>query len=203
MEIKDVNIEKKLASFEETINRKVAKRCAAIKEELELFKAQEQRIYNMDIEKDTKVILATEATEMAAENARELSHRKTEYRHMLYQKRDEYFNEIFNEVQKNLIEFCKTEDYKEFLLNKIRKFRDECAMENSEIIVKTEDLKYEQEIKDIYGMPCTVKASDTIKIGGAIFCNKENGLLIEENLSSILKRQKELFHQESGMSITI
>ena len=55
----DRGVDKKLMHFEESIEKRVEKKCASIQKELETYRAQELSKYYSSIETDTKDIIST------------------------------------------------------------------------------------------------------------------------------------------------
>ncbi len=130
-----------------------------------------------------------------------ISKNHNEKNKMLIQKRDEYVEMIFQDVQKKLEQFTLTPDYVEFIKGKAEKLGKYHHLENSIIYISQKDLKLEAEIQKAYGHDIKIEESPDIQIGGLMMENKKSKLVVDESLDNALKLQKEWFITNSGFKI--
>ncbi len=113
-----------------------------------------------------------------------------EHRMRLLEKRNSIIDKIYFETTKKLIDFTKTEEYKDYLLKKLDKIKTLIG-DNIELTLSYND----RDLKDFLEKKANVKVvvADRKRelIGGFICYNSEKGILIDESFSKILADKKE------------
>ncbi len=126
-----------------------------------------------------------------------LSTRKSE----LVTLRDSYVDTIFTKTKEKLIQFTKTEEYQNFLCNKVKQIGQDYASNNFIAYVGQKDVSFAPLLQAAYGKNLVVEAKDQIAIGGVIMEDKADNMVIDESLDSVLENQKGWFYRTSGLTI--
>ena len=129
---------KKIASKEEEMILNEAK---ALEKEAS---AQMQEEAKNDADRQLEKELAAISSKASIEAAAQLEMRTKK----LIEKREEYVNAIFKEAKEKIVDFVRGNQYKEFLLNRVKKISEEYQMTDCVLYLRKEDMIY-QELVDI------------------------------------------------------
>ena len=191
------DLEQKILDFQKDIHIQEQERVKSLYKEMNMCKKTELEKYeNNQIQQMNEKIQAAKY-KMHMEYTRKCSNLVQEMKKDYHHQRNKLMYEIFEGAKQNLIEYCKTSEYKDFLLDKIK---DTDKMEGDVIFVKKEDMAFADDIKKAYGSNCDIQQDEEITIGGFRLENIEKGICIDESLEYILSEQAEWFFIHSGLS---
>jgi len=126
-----------------------------------------------------------------------------EAKRLLYNKRNEISDRVFDSVMKKLEEYRKTEEYADKLGQFIEKGLAEVGEGEIRIIVDEEDLTKAAETVNKTGRTAKIeKSTDSLK-GGCIVVNETRGLLADYSFRNRLETQKKAFLEFSGLNIEL
>ncbi|MDR1629050.1 MAG: hypothetical protein LBS36_02385 [Oscillospiraceae bacterium] len=197
----DHSILRKLARFEESIMHNVEEKCKNIETEFEEFKASELQNYEDLLSCDNEDAVKHQAGLLRAQNAREFSKAKTDYKKRLYAKREAHRNAIFEKVKENLLAFSASLAYKDFLLSKAAELASVCKEDGTKLLLRGEDLHFATDIQAAFGVPCEVSESKTILLGGILLMNERLHVLADASLDAVFEEQKKEFFNNAQFSI--
>lgn len=191
----------KTDNFLKAIEKYAEEQRSQIRNEAELFKEKELAKAEEDALREAYTLIQHKMTEIKTQISATLSKQEAESRKALFIRRSEITDEVFAKARKKLEDFAKTEKYKPLLLNSTKLIAE---VLNGEItlFVRAGDMKYESEIKKAFGKPCTVEATEQIKIGGIMGKSFSMGLIADESLDSKLAEEREWFCGHSGLDVT-
>lgn len=141
--------------------------------------------------------LATISSKASIEAAAQLETRTKK----LVEKREEYVNVIFKEAKDKIIDFVNGNQYKEFLLNHVKKISEDYQMTGCVLYLRKEDMIYQDELKKAYGFDIDVNINNQIQLGGFIIENPATHVVVDETLDFALTSQKDWFYKTSGLMI--
>lgn len=193
----------KLKQFQQMIDRKAEKECAAIAAELESFRAKELEKFAEDAKNIYEKNLEAELSEIERETAAETAKEKARLREELYQERERLSQEVFAKAGEELAAFAGKKEYKEFLLNRVRSLSGHPLGSAPEIRVRKADLPLSGEIEAAFGKACTVCTDPTISLGGVKAFNTETGYLADLSLDTALAQQEEWFFANCGAQLSL
>ena len=162
-------------------------------EELELKKAE------AEIVEDINSMIQTELVSMKNKIVIEVSHKELEERKRVSQRRRQMIKDMFRECREKLVEYSKSEKYLESLKRYAYKISKVLTEKNTKLIVKSDDLKYADEIKKAFGRDCEVFADKDILIGGIRGYSESIGLIADETLDAKLKEQEDWAAENFGV----
>lgn len=192
----DVQTEK-LEYFEREIMNRVQAESDAIRTETQRMKdeALEQekaRLYD-ELYNDIQAQVA----QIRKETAGEIAHETQQMKQALYRQREQYLAELLAEARVELASFCKSGQYEEFLLGRVRSLARDWPMDGSVIKLRADDIGYDAKIRELYP-GCTVEADDAaVPIGGVVLVNRARGVEIDLSLGAALAQQKDWFYHNS------
>ena len=117
----------------------------------------------------------------------------------LFCKRDSVSEELFSEIRNMLYNFVSGDEYKKYLSDSYNTVTAEFG-EPTRMYVRDNDLNLIQEIISCESIELNVEPS--IKIGGIKFLVRGGRKLVDDTLDSKLKKEFELFTQNSGLIIS-
>jgi len=126
-----------------------------------------------------------------------------EAKRLLYNKRNEISDRVFDSVMKKLEEYRKTEEYADKLGQFIEKGLAEVGEGEIRIIVDEEDLTKAAETVNKTGRAAKIEKSTGSLKGGCIVVNETRGLLADYSFRNRLETQKKAFLEFSGLNIEL
>lgn len=199
----EIDINKKLESFEAKIMARTQVQCEEIAAEVETYRKEELEKYLSDVLGEAGRYEAAQLQEVAAAGARAVYQKKTALKKELFQKREGYCATIFATAEKRLLDFVGSGDYLPFLAQKAQLLGEKYAGEGITLLVRAADLPLGEELRKAFGSPCTVEATGEILLGGLILSALTEGYRVDESLDSALRNQREWFYQNAGMVVTL
>lgn len=190
----------KLTLFEEEILRRANAEkdeiLRAVEEEKRAELAKEE---NRLLEEHYRKIQA-QVAEIKTNSIKEISRETRAMKRKLYQQREQYLVEMLAKARVELAAFVKSDEYEAFLMKRVSELAKEYPLEGSVLRVRTEDLRYADKIREIYGA-CTVEADDaSIAVGGVILLNVQRGVEVDLSLDAALAEQRGWFYSHSNFN---
>ncbi len=195
-----MNESNKTSRFLEAINRYAKEQSDAILQEVEEFKKQEIEKATKEAITDAYVLIqktiAVEKSKIVSEFAKKEQDSKRE----LFIKRQEIVEEVFEKATKKLVDFTKTDEYKEYMIKSAKEIAQQFADNGCVVYVKADDMAFAQDIKGIISN-CEIVADEKITIGGIKgYCEKLS-VIADNTLDSKLSYQREWFVENSELKV--
>lgn len=191
----------KASAFLQAINKYAEEQRNEIHAEVEQFKEEELKKAEIEVLTDAYTLIQKEMAQMRKEVATEISHEEMEGKKKLFLQRRQITQEVFDKAKEKLLAYTKTDTYPSLLEGYASSIAKILTKPGTVLWVKESDLAYADRIQTAYGLPCQVKADDSILIGGIRGSNPEMGLVADETMDSKLEAQYEWFFSNSGLSI--
>lgn len=193
--------EKKLEAFQRSIEKQAQAKIHGMEEEIEAYRKEQMNIAEDEVLNDAYKIIQKEVSKSAMVASLESAKKTAEYRKELLQKRNEYTDNFFAEAQKRILDFCTSADYEKFLLKNAEKLAVLAPYDDSEIQVRSADMKFSEQITKAFGRQCTITENVSLTLGGLKLVNKSRGIIVDESLDCALNEQKEWFRNNSGFLV--
>lgn len=134
--------------------------------------------------------------------SRDIAAREANAKHELILKRNAIEAEVFSRAAQKLLEYTKTEDYRDHLLRSASTAAGLLGSQGTTVIyMRSEDLCFKADIAAAFGSECTVLEDSSIKIGGLRFENDESARAIDSTYDSALYSQRDEFSRMSGLKV--
>lgn len=124
-----------------------------------------------------------------------------EAKELLYKRRMEIMDSVFNRVAARLENYLKTPEYSTKLKKLIKEGLNEVGNGDVHVFVDNRDKAYAQEVLNENKGGFAIEESIEPLSGGCVVTNKTNGLLADFSFNSRLKDQRQMFLKYSGMKI--
>ena len=188
----------KANNFLNVINKYAKKQKSKVLDEIREQELISQKKIENQILEDTKLIIKKAIIDLENELAVEISHKELEERKKLSQRRKEIMKDVFKESRIKLQEFSCSDKYEIFLERSCKSVAQVIHTPDLEILVKSQDIKYENLIKKIFNN-CELKITDKIKLGGIIAQSKSKKIIVDDSLDSRLKSQRSWADENFGV----
>ncbi|MBP3320586.1 MAG: hypothetical protein J6K87_02975 [Clostridia bacterium] len=188
----------KANNFLNVINKYAKKQKSKVLDEIREQELISQKKIENQILEDTKLIIKKAIIDLENELAVEISHKELEERKKLSQRRKEIMKDVFKESRIKLQEFSCSDKYEIFLERSCKSVAQVINTPDLEILVKSQDIKYENLIKKIFNN-CELKITDKIKLGGIIAQSKSQKIIVDDSLDSRLKSQRSWADENFGV----
>ena len=141
-----------------------------------------------------KEILSSYKERAEIESKKEISRAEIESRLYLLNLKDTCINKVFEEVKSKLIEYCKSDEYIEIILEKLKNISKEIPIE--ELLMKEDDIKRIKitRLRKILGSS-EIKPHP-IEIGGFIIISKNGRLTINKTFDYLLEAEKQVLRSK-------
>ena len=191
------------SKFLNAIERYAKEQQKALKAKFRDIRKNELGIAEAEALRDAYYLIQEEMVKMHKAIDGKISRSELNNKRLLIKKRKEIKDEVFKRAKESLLKVAEDEEkYLEILKNSVKKIAEILNYSGTVFYVKKEDIKYSDYIKEVYGRSATVKAKDSILIGGIIGENYKLSIVVNETLDEKLKLQEVWFMQNSGLKIT-
>ncbi len=198
--------QEKLDKFNVAIQHYALEQQKRIQEEVEAFQKKELEQAEDEVLQEAYGMIQKEMAEMRNRISREMAQRENEERKKLLKKRQSISEDVFRRVADRLLQFTKTEGYP-LLLEKYAREAGQMLISHKaencscEILVREEDLPFANRLQSALGLTATVRAEDSIQLGGLRVLCPEKKLEADSTLDTLLEEQKGWFEEMSGLSV--
>ncbi|NLX64957.1 MAG: hypothetical protein GX022_09340 [Clostridiaceae bacterium] len=118
----------------------------------------------------------------------------------LFNRREEIIQQVFSNVVEKLIAFKNTDEYKNYMIERILRSLEEIGPGEILIYADSDDLPLIEEIRKKTENRFQLSESEEQLIGGFIICNKTKGLLYNYSFADGLNQEKASFLENYGLS---
>lgn len=165
---------------------------------LSMNKKVDDTIKNFEDELENKkaLLIKQKKMEMLSESKKELSIIDFKTNNQLDNKRKLIEDEVFQEAENKILEFQKTDKYKENMKQNIEEICKDFENKESELLVCKNDVELFKSFVPSY---IEVKENREFKLGGFIYKNDQ--FEINHSYDELLQQQKDWFYLNSGLYI--
>lgn len=193
--------EKKLDKFSSAVLKDAEEQRSKILEEIEEYRKSQMEKAEEEILHEAYVMIQNEIAAIKNKQSRKISLTELEGRRKLLLLREELSDKVFEEAASQILNFTKTDEYKKYLCDVVKKCCEEIPEGDVLIEVKKDDLALSEMLVAASGHNAKVEANAKIVLGGALVSNPARGVVVDETLDLKLSSQKDWFAAESGLSI--
>lgn len=193
--------DEKKDKFYIAINHYAEEQRKKIEDEIAEFKKKELGEAEIEVLTECYLMIQKEMAQMRTGIAREMAVREMELKRGVLEKRRKITEDVFSRAAEKLKEFTQTDRYAEFLKKTAGQYAATFREPGTVIFLRPGDEKHEAAIREAFGLPCTFRTLETIRIGGILARNDGMGLSADGTLDTLLENQKEWFEEQSGMAV--
>ena len=191
--------ENKSTLFLDAINTEAQKRCENIKKDIDSYVDAELKKARELAQTSVGSVSKDETDRLTEQNNASLSELEAEETHRLFTRRNEIADEVFGKACNKIKAFVQSTDYSAFLKKSIASLKSAIG-EDSVIILRPDDKKFENELKEL----CSeIRFDASIILGGCKAENLSASLVADDTLDSRFEEAKSRFYGTSGLTISL
>ena len=190
----------KLEYFKKSILKEAEEEAKKLIEEAMMYNSQCIEEHKKKILKKEKETLEKNKNEIKFKYDYKITKKKFEIKKEILKYRNSLKEEIIAVCKKNIKSFTKTNGYREYLIEKIKKNFKKENVEQIIIEIKEEDSEFEDEIKSISDL-IEVKKSKEIYLGGFKLIDIKNKIEIDETFDSALIIVMNDFYKTTNLNV--
>jgi len=195
--------EKKLDKFSSAVLKDAEEQRLKILAEIEEYRKNELEKAEEEILHDAYVMIQNEIASIKNKHSRKISLAELEGRRNQLILRDQLVGKVFEEAAAKIAAFTKTDGYRQYMIDLVKKSCDQIPEGSIIISVKKDDLFLSSDLIAASGRDAKVEANAVIQLGGVLVSNPEKGIVVDETLDLKLNNQKDWFISVSGLSISM
>ena len=186
----------RLRPFLDAIREAAEESCRAVQQETaaytkaEMTKAEQQAhdLYEEQYQSGIRAVRTQADVELAAYRAAA--------RARVSQLRLAYEQAVFRDARQALAAFAATPAYTALLLHSAQRLAvvlQPYPQADAVLLVRPADMSLEAQLQEAFGRPCTVRADESIALGGLRLCSEGAHLTVDDTLETRLEQQKPQF----------
>ena len=193
--------EEKVSKFLEAITKDALRRKEKILKEIDDFNKEELEKAEDEALSEAYALIQGEISNTRSELRREYCLLEMEKRKQLFQRRSEITAQVFERAQDMLKEYAAADEYHSDFFKDLKQAAEQFSSGKVIIMIRSQDLPFENEIRALFPNNCTIEEDKTITIGGFRLKDLQHGLLADNTLDVKLEQQRDWFLENSGLSI--
>lgn len=187
--------------FLNSINEEAKKSTENIMREADELRTGELEKAKLEALQKSRDFIKYESEKLKTQSNCMVSKANKQLRKQLLEKRNGIADSVFEQVCEKINAFTKTEEYKSFLLESIKKFAEFYKGASFVLSVKNDDLSYKEFLMNSEKSIIRVEVNDDIVLGGCkAHCDSSNSEL-DDTLDARLESEKEWFYSNSDLTI--
>ena len=192
--------EKKLLNFKNSIIKQAQENSKKLIEEALTKKEEELKNLEQQTLEEIFSYMQNEIKNIKAYYEHELTKEIFNFKKQTLAFRNELIDKIYEICINNIKNFTKSEEYKEYLINKVEKIALKNNCENIKILIKKEDLVLKENLLNLQNVS-DVQVDYENKLGGFKILDLNNNIEIDESFSSILDEAMKNFYENSKLNL--
>ncbi len=173
----------------------------AMRIEVEQLKEEKLREAEQKAKYDSEKLIKDRLEEKKNEETSKLAKMTQDGQKKLFLKRAEMTDNIFKKAEEKLIEYTKTPEYSEKLVQSAKNISALFGAESCVLYINERDIAFADKIKALFSGETEVLSDYSVKIGGIKGFCKAMSIVADETLDSKLSAQKDWFIENSGLSV--
>lgn len=201
MEMERIN--EKLNSFSEIVLKEASRKAGAILDDARKEKKEKLEEKEIAFLQDAYRKIHEALAEVEKENNSIYSAKLFEAKKVLYDKRMEITDKVFENVLNRIQKYRETQEYSEKLKQFIEKGLTEVGNGKVRIVVDETDMNLAREAARNIRKEIEIVKSDVMLSGGCIVINETSGLLADYSFKSRIEQQRKAFLEFSGLNVEL
>ena len=196
-----MNKTEKTDNFLKTIKKYADEQRNAMRTEVEQLKEEKIKEAEKKAKYDSEKLIKDKLEAKRNEETSRLAKLTQEGQKKLFLERAEMTDNVFKKAEEKLIEYTKSAEYSEKLLQSANEIAALFGSESCTLYLNEKDMSFADRLKVLFAGETEVCTDKTIKIGGLKgYCNALS-IVADETLDSKLGAQREWFIENSGLSV--
>ncbi len=190
----------KLLRFQEAILEDADEKIARMNQNVSKYEQRELNNTKQQKLEEIFTYMQNRVRHLKSEFNYKLTKKSLEFKKEILSFRNELIEKVMKQSENEILNFVHSDEYKNYLLNKVKQVFDEFNFNNAKIKIRREDLKFKEDILNC-GNISEVLIDDHNKLGGFIAFDPKSNVMIDKTISTILDNQRQHFLKTSGLII--
>ena len=191
----------KLSVFERAVKQEAEHKIEQLQQEMEAYRQEQMKLAEEEGYARMFDYMQEQVQDMDDKRRQAVTQYELEARRGLIQFRNQLAGQVFEEVLERLKAFAAGETYTDYLVSKLTDVMREFPYEEASVLVRKEDLKLADPIKQAFSGKLVLEEDPDNQVGGFLLWNKEHGVLVDETFVSLLEAEKSGFYSRCGLNI--
>ncbi|MBQ1335175.1 MAG: V-type ATP synthase subunit E [Clostridia bacterium] len=189
----------KLERFIETVRAEAEKRRDEILAQTKALTDEKIAQERDKIEREISTYLFEEQEKLDARYKQTLSKVNFDGRRMLLTKHEDVIKSVFDAVRTKLSEYTKSEEYKAYVIERVKAAKADMGAGNVTITLRPDDKALADEVKAAWGDGAEIKLSGAVENGGFMIASLEKQIVVDETFDKKLIEAQSDFVKTSGL----
>lgn len=190
----------KLLRFQEAILEDADEKVAHMNQNISKYEQRELNNAKQQKLEEIFIYMQNRVRHLKSEFNYKLTKKSLELKKEILSFRNELIEKVMQQSENEILHFVNSDEYKDYLLHKVKQVFDEFNFSNVKISVRHEDLKFKEDILNFKNVS-EVLVDDHNKLGGFIAVDTQSNIMVDKTISTILNSQRQHFLKTSGLII--
>ena len=190
----------KLLRFQEAILEDADEKIARMNQNVSKYKQRELNNTKQQKLEEIFTYMQNRVRHLKSEFNYKLTKKSLEFKKEILSFRNELIEKVMKQSENEILNFVHSDEYKNYLLNKVKQVFDEFNFSNAKIKIRREDLKFKEDILNC-GNISEVLIDDHNKLGGFTAIDPKSNILVDKTIATILDNQRQHLLKTSGLIV--
>ena len=190
-----------LQYFQKEIEESANEKIVELEKDIETIKSRQLKLLKEEIDDTITRAKENEINEMNVEHSAKLNRIKVGVNKEIIKRKRDLMESVLLDVTNKLLEFVKSDDYKEKMMFLIKKIDSEFCGDSIEFQVKRNDKVIKNLIKINFTQTHTIVEDEAIQLGGFRAVCLKKGIMTDQTVDASLEERKIWFFQHSKLSV--
>lgn len=190
----------KLLRFQEAILEDADEKIARMNQNVSKYEQRELNNTKQQKLEEIFTYMQNRVRHLKSEFNYKLTKKSLEFKKEILSFRNELIEKVMKQSENEILNFVHSDEYKNYLLNKVKQVFDEFNFSNAKIKIRREDLKFKEDILNC-GNISEVLIDDHNKLGGFTAIDPKSNILVDKTIATILDNQRQHLLKTSGLIV--
>ena len=190
----------KLLRFQEAILEDADEKIARMNQNVSKYEQRELNNTKQQKLEEIFTYMQNRVRHLKSEFNYKLTKKSLEFKKEILSSRNELIEKVMKQSENEILNFVHSDEYKNYLLNKVKQVFDEFNFSNAKIKIRREDLKFKEDILNC-GNISEVLIDDHNKLGGFTAIDPKSNILVDKTIATILDNQRQHLLKTSGLIV--
>lgn len=190
----------KLLRFQEAILEDADEKIARMNQNVSKYEQRELNNTKQQKLEEIFTYMQNRVRHLKSEFNYKLTKKSLEFKKEILSSRNELIEKVMKQSENEILNFVHSDEYKNYLLNKVKQVFDEFNFNNAKIKIRREDLKFKEDILNC-GNVSEILVDDHNKLGGFTAIDPKSNILVDKTIATILDNQRQHLLKTSGLIV--
>lgn len=190
----------KLLRFQEAILEDADEKIARMNQNVSKYEQRELNNTKQQKLEEIFTYMQNRVRHLKSEFNYKLTKKSLEFKKEILSFRNELIEKVMKQSENEILNFVNSDEYKNYLLRKVKQVFDEFNFSSAKIKIRREDLKFKEDILNC-GNVSEVLVNDHNKLGGFTAIDPKSNIMVDKTIATILDNQRQHLLKTSGLIV--